>query len=408
MTSRFHLYILVSVFSVSYVKIGYGESGVELGVSLTGEYAARLIKPDAPTPRTEHRTVLSLPVSLDTAKLFKIDLGTITAQGLFIKEDAHMARGISLVDDVHAYSNLKAEDRLQLFELYWEHDWGRWLTRIGKLDANDHFAVSEHEAYLINGASGFSPSIFGLPSYPDSAWSAQLAYRLPRFDILAGVFDGGSTTRSPTPTGSRMWLSPSAQSGKLFWVAQVTTHLGTIDPQLNTTATPEDRLRPQQSDRGFRARAPLHLTLGVWTHQGEVLPPPTEQTSNGSSGGVYLTGDVEVTRFSHGGEVGLGFQVAMSPAYFPLHASVALTIDDLTAPLLWGDHGLKAALGVSHIGIDEGAQGFGLGSSSEELVELSLTLPITPHMLFGLTGMSILMEREVAHLIVSRLTIGAL
>ena len=404
-----HIYTLILGLHLLFVTSSYGESSVDLGVTLTGEYGARLNTPTSAHPRTEQRAVLSVPISVDTSKLLDVNLGTISAQGLFIKEDPQLAQGLTLVDDVHAYSNLRAEDRAQLFEIYWERAWGSWLTRVGKLDANDHFAVSEHEAYLINGAGGFSPSIFGLPSYPDSAWSAQVSYHMPRVDLLAGVFDGGSTTLNPSPTGSMMWLSPSAQKGRLFWIGQVTAHLGSLYDR-DQQPTGGEGLRPQQSDRGFQARAPLHLTLGAWTHQGEVVSKPstTGQSNGQPSGGVYLTGDLSITRFNRGSELGLGFQAAFSPAYYPLHASVALTVDDLIAPILWSETGLKVALGLSHIGIDEDAQGFGLGTSSEELIELSLALPISPYVLFGLTGMSVLMERERAHLIVSRLTIGIL
>jgi hypothetical protein len=208
-----------------------------------------------------------------------------------------------------------------------------------------------------------------------------------------------------------MWLSPSAQKGRLFWIGQVTAHLGSLYDR-DQKSKEDERLRPQQSDRGFQARAPLHLTLGAWTHQGEVVSTPsttmTGQSNGQPSGGIYLTGDLSITRFNRGSELGLGFQAAFSPAYYPLHASVALTVDDLIDPILWSKTGLKVALGLSHIGIDEAAQGFGLGTSSEELIELSLALPISPYVLFGLTGMSILMEREHAHLIISRLTVGIL
>lgn len=348
--------------------------------------------------------VVSVPVALDLKTLTGRALGALNAQGLIIKE-ATGARGV-LLNDAHAYSNLRAEDRAQLFELYWERSWSALTARLGKLDANDHFAVSEHESLLINGASGYSPSIFGMPSYPDSAWSAQLAYQSPRLDLSVAVFDGGSTTIDPTPTGARLWLSPSAYQGGLFYVAQVTSHLGALQGERDEEGAV--LLSPQQ-DRDFSARAPLQLTLGAWTHQGEVYPQAKPIAPGLPSWGLYLTGDYTLASLARGGEVGLGFQGAMTPHYHPLHLSGALTWTELTRPLGWAQTGPSLAFGLSYLALSEERTELDL-SDHERLIELTVNLPLSPSLATSLSWITLSGSRldgGVAHLVVARLLLGS-
>jgi len=263
------------------------------GVLLTSEGAAVLTPPRAPgAPRAEHRHLAQLSLSLDLQTPAR-DLGRVVAQGLGVREDDDVQAGRPALSDLHAYSNLRAEDRLQLFELFWEGAAGPARLRFGKVDANDHFAVSEHEAHLINGAAGYSPSVFGMPSYPNSAWCVQVGLSATRVDALAGVFDGGATELSPTPTGAHLWLSPAARRGGLFAVGQVTLHLGALHAEEALAAN--ERAAPTQSDRRFVARAPYHLTLGAWTHRGRVVPSltaPNDPARGAPAWGVYATSDL--------------------------------------------------------------------------------------------------------------------
>lgn len=402
------------------------ERGLDFGITLTGEAGVRLDSPAAGRPRTERRAVLSVPLVLESEKLFGVQLGTLSIQGLVISEDPDLTRGAPLVDDLHAYSNLRAEDRAQLFEIFWERQWGSWLTRLGKLDANDHFAVSEYEAQLINGAAGFSPSILGLPSYPDSAWSAQVGYQASRLDLLIGVFDGGATELTPIPTGDRFGLSDAALRGGLFWAAQATIHLG------GERGVDQAELSRVQGDHevsgagvalgeeSLKARAPLHLTLGAWTHRGEVNPLEDTNFSESAmtmgrevkgepSEGLYLTGDLRITRFSSGRELGLGWQAAASASRYPLHLSLALTLNQLWGPLIGSGDGARLAVGLSHISTQQDTD-YGLGDEGEQLIEVTLASPITSEALFGVSSVHLwgVGGEPDAHLIVARLTVGTL
>ena len=394
-------------------------SALSLTVGLTTPYAEALkasatlnlegaLRASAPVgaPSSEGHLVVAAPIWVDLDQLTGLKLGALSAQGMLIKEGLG-GEGPTLLGDDHAYSNLRAEDRAQLFELFWERAWSQLTARVGKLDANDHFAVSEHESLLINGASGFSPSILGMPSYPDSAWSAQLSYQLDRFDLAAGVFDGGGTTLNPTPTGARWGLSPAAYQGELFWVAQVTMHLGKLHSAEQLQAS-SALLSPQQ-DRGFTARAPLHLTFGAWAHSGGIYQPLESSGPSAPSGGLYMTGDLTLAELSRGGELGLGLQAAVSPHSYPLHLSAALTCTELTTPLAWADSGLIIALGASALSRSNELQSLKL-EEREALLELTATLPLSGWMTTSLSLMNITgdhLSGGRAHLVISRVTLGS-
>ena len=370
------------------------KSAFELSLTLSLEGAV-LTSGDRAWNRSEERVVLDLPVSLNLDTLTGLPLGLIAAQGQLIREDRDLAKGSPLVDDSHAYSNLRAEDRTQLFEIYWEKGWGGLTTRLGKLDANDHFAVCEHETLLINGAAGYSPSIWGLPSYPDSAWSVQLDYKHPRFHALAAVFDGGSTTVNPTPTGQRFWLSDQALDGGLLWITQVTGRFGTLE----------------QSGEEKEMSAPYSLSLGAWSHRGEAYRAPelAEDDEGEGSWGIYLTGDLKLLSTSRGGEVGLGLQAAISPHLHPLHLATAITWTQVSPPLLSAEDGLWLALGFSHLSLADRWEHLGTPrADSERLLELTAALPITELFTFSVSWISIwggVLEEREAHLLVGRVVL---
>ena len=357
-------------------------------------------------PSSEQRLVIALPLSFDFSSLVDLSLGEINLLGLVIKESSQFMNGNPLVEDFHAYSNLRAEDRVEMFELYWSKNWGTHTVRIGKLDANDHFAVSEHEAMLINGAAGFSPSILGMPSYPDSAWSVQATEHLNRFDLSLAVFDGASTTLRPTPTGARFWWSDEVRSGGVFYIGQVSAHLGPLDSITSVGEIKEGKeVTSFQQDRDFEARSPLHITLGAWTHRGEIVLVKGEPKS---ASGIFLTSDFKLMQTSKGGELGLGAQLALTSYLVPLHASLAITLSEITQPIAWAQSGLSFALGGSYIRLSEQSGGK-MSESSESLVEATFAAPLSPSLKASVSLVFINGEHlnsESVKLIVSRLTLG--
>ena len=357
-------------------------------------------------PLSEQRVVVAFPLNFNLKSLFGYNLGEVTLLGLMIREDPDLNRGRTMINDAHAYSNLRAEDRAQLFEAYWHKNWGDTTLRLGKLDANDHFAVSEHEAHLISGAAGFSPSILGMPSYPDSAWSIQAMQRIYRFDLSVGIFDGASTSLRPVPTGSRLGWSEQVKRGGLFYVAQVAAHLGgDLNTQETITSEGRERVAAFQQDRQFEARAPLHITLGVWTHRGEVVQ--IDRLAKPASG-LYLTSDLKLFDTSRGGEVGLGAQLALTEHIAPTHMSVAIVWTELIPPLAWSSRGPSLSVGLSQLSLKDQSKTT-LIDSSERLIECTVAAPLSDSLLLSFSWITLSgdqLRNQGAQLFVSRLTLG--
>lgn len=388
--------------------------------------SAFLLNATPTVPQSEQRAVLILPMNIESKELFSRDFGGLNLQGMMIKEDSDLNNGVPLINDYHAYSNLRAEDRVQLFEVYWEKYWyafaslGKSTTRLGKIDANDHFAVSDHESFLLNGASGFSPSIFGLPSYPDSAWHLSHEQAIENVELKIAIFDGGSTSLDGTSTGKRFTLSPSAQRGELFYIFETTIFFGneqspsvqSTNPEINTgnkspkkTAT----LNSVQQDRDFEMRSPFHLSLGLWKHQAKVVQ--VKQTKLPSYG-IYMVGDIELYKLGSYGELGLGFQLAHSPHYHPWHASLAVIWERIVKPIAWANQSPSLSMGLSYLSIsDQMSSNLSTNSRNESFVECTLALPLSDSLLFNVSWMSIQgqhLNQNLTHLLLSRLTIGAI
>ena len=396
---------------------------IDLSATVSMESAHQLFSDSA--NQKEQRLMVALPLELKLKEVIGRDWGEVYAQGIFIKEDSAVLNGQSMINDYHVYSNLKAEDRVQLFEVYWSKTWAQTTLRLGKLDANDHFAVSEHESALINGAAGYSPSIFGMPSYPDSAWSIQFAQEFQRIELSIAVFDGGSTTLSPTPTGAHFGFSKGVSSGDLFYIAQITAHLGQFEEMTDNEIT---KLLTSQQDRDLKTKSPFHVTLGIWTHRGDVVPTfgdeitvneqdhlelGEEQIPLGEpSSGIFLTSDLKLMSLARGGELGLGVQMAVSSYYHPLHLSAALTWSEIFSPIAWSEQGLSLALGFSHLTITNHLIHLNdQRGNNENLFELTTCLPLTPSLLTSLSWVTLHgqhLEEDFSHLLVVRVLLGIL
>ena len=136
---------------------------------------------------------------------------------------------------------------------------------------------------MLNGASGFSPSIFGLPSYPDSAWHLSHEQAIENVELKFAIFDGGSTSLDGTSTGERFSLSPSAQRGELFFIFETTIFLGNeLSPSVQrTNPEPNTGNKSPKKTAALNSRfskietlrcAHLHISLGLWKHQAKSAP----------------------------------------------------------------------------------------------------------------------------------------
>lgn len=120
--------------------------------------------------------------------------------------------------DFQVYSNIDSPDRQQLAQVYWEQSLagGALRFRLGKMDANDEFALVENGTIHMHSSFGFAPTIVGFPSYPDPAFGAALFVDVPGpLYARAAVFDGATQAgRATGPRGPGTWFgSPSDEFG---------------------------------------------------------------------------------------------------------------------------------------------------------------------------------------------------
>jgi hypothetical protein len=130
--------------------------------------------------------------------------------------------GQALTGNLQGFSSVDAEEREQVARLYWEREPAGpdgLRVRLGKLDANAVFAVAEAGAPFLSPSAGYSPTILGLPTYPDPAFGATVG----RFDqagsgLRLGVFDGAGALG--TRTGSRGPATLPGAPSALFWIGE--------------------------------------------------------------------------------------------------------------------------------------------------------------------------------------------
>ena len=102
------------------------------------------------------------------------------------------SNGSDFTGDIQAFSNIDAEPFAHLFEAWLEQPiGGAGRLKVGRVDANTEFAVVGPAADFINASAGFSPSILGLPTYPDPKMSANLFIQAaPWLAFSGGLYEG--------------------------------------------------------------------------------------------------------------------------------------------------------------------------------------------------------------------------
>lgn len=125
--------------------------------------------------------------------------------------------GSALTGDIQAYSNIDAERFTHLAEAWYEQRLGgdRVRVKAGQVDANSEFAVVEPATEFINASAGFSPTMYGLPTYPEPVPSLNLFVRPAGWLTLgAGVYRGplARAARAGAPGGAAFAIGEGAVS----------------------------------------------------------------------------------------------------------------------------------------------------------------------------------------------------
>jgi len=140
---------------------------------------------------TALRSLIDLDLHFDTRPSLGIEGGTFYAALQVISgDDASSQFGV-----LQAFSNIDAEHRVQLARLWYEQRFGSTGTalRLGKIDANTKFAYVDGSAGFLHSSMGYSPTILGLPTYPDPAFGLALGQNLTAgLQLRLGVFDGAA------------------------------------------------------------------------------------------------------------------------------------------------------------------------------------------------------------------------
>ena len=196
---------------------GFGIHGIDIQATLTADWSVSL-HGGLNTNGSALRHLLDVAVTIDTRALMGHAGGAV---GMLFQQQ-HGADGSGEdVGDIQVYSNIDADGRTQLAELWYEQDLPDHDLRliVGKIDANGLFAFVDHGGEFVHSSPGWSPTILGFPSYPDPAMSVNMFYEPDAdFYLGVGVYDGA--LQEGVLTGKRGPSTFFGEPGDLFVIGE--------------------------------------------------------------------------------------------------------------------------------------------------------------------------------------------
>ena len=292
------------------------------------------------------RALLDAVVSIDSARAMGFENGTLVVGVQAFGGD----NGSDEVGVLQNYSNIDAvEDRIQINRLWYQHQWhdGETRARIGKIDANSLFAGSVNASHFIHSSMGYSPTILGIPTYPDPAFGVTLEHKLTRsLNVSAGIFDG--TGHAGVKTGQHGLGSTFDRPGDTFMIAQAgyEWHDGDV---------PVGR-----------------VSVGVWKHTGNFA-----RFDGGVEDGTSGLYSVIEQRFDVGGRALDTFMqlgtADQDVAAIKNHFGLGVT----TADIFFPQYEDAAGFGISWAEVSSAA-GAGFSASSETAIELFYGAQLLP------------------------------
>jgi porin len=202
--------------------------GVTFIISLTGDGSKDLLG-GLNTQSTAWRQLFDAAVQIDS-KLIGLNGGTFYAD--FQNESGRNGSDL-LTGDLQKFDNIDADGRTQLSELWYQQVLFEGAVRIkaGKADANTDFDVIDNGGDFINSSAQNSPTIFPLPSYPDTATCVSLFLTSKNgWWGSAGVFDGSLARGVETGSfGPRLFFQ---DPDDLFYIGEAGKRWGTAANEL--------------------------------------------------------------------------------------------------------------------------------------------------------------------------------
>ena len=273
-----------------------------------------------------NRALLEISADIDTDRLrFGADSNIFISAQALRGADASIDAGV-----LQPFSNIDAEEFSKFYEIWYQRTYNKKLRlKIGQLDANTEFAVSEQAGNFMHSSMGFSPTILTFPSYPDPALSANAFYSINDLISLSiGVYDSTS----------------DRDFQEVFSVGEL---------RFNYSATGS-------------------LKLGTWFDSNaiETLDGMEEPNTHG----YFFLLDHLISLSNDKGKLGLFLQ------YGNLQNDVSLARHHLGAGGVWhtplGASQLTAGLGVSALDLSDEAR-IAIGNNREVAVEAFLAYSIT-------------------------------
>jgi porin len=192
------------------------DKGIVLQASLATDYSQNL-RGGVNTNGGDFRHLFNANVTLDADRLFGHAGGTF-----FVNFQTQNGPDTSDAGDIQGYTNIAADGRTQLSELWYEQSAleGAFRVKVGKIDANSELAFAENAGEFLNSSMGVSPTILGLPTYPDPAFGVNV-YVAPTEAVYValGLFDGAA--QEGIPTGSRGPKTLFGGPSDLFVIGEV-------------------------------------------------------------------------------------------------------------------------------------------------------------------------------------------
>lgn len=285
------------------------------------------------------RGVAELGLTLDTAAALGLEGGTLFAGVQWIEgEDGSLEQGV-----LQPTSSLDAEERLQLARVWYEQvvggdEAGGTRVRLGKMDANSLFAASWGGAYFVHSSPGLSPTLLGIPTYPDPAFGVVVAQPVAqRWELRVGLFDGALQRGVRTGLrGPRTWLG-----------------------------SPSDAFAIVEAELAWGSAAtPGRVALGGWLHTGDF--PRFDGGAEDGTEGLHLVLDQRLRVAGRPLDAFLQLGSAdRDVSLVATHVGAGLVAHDLLLP----ERRDAAGLAVSVAGLADGPPGAAL-AHDETAVEL--------------------------------------
>lgn len=320
----------------------------DLGITIQGDLAWdvswRLHGSTAPGGATASRTLANVNITLDTQRLLGWQGGTF-----FINYQNKSGRdGSELYPTLQGISNIDGPNRSQISELWYEQSlWdGKVRLKAGKIDANSEFALPENGQEFLNWSMAQSPTILGIPTYPDPAMGMNLIVSpVQGLELALGVYDGA--LQEGVSTGNRGPSTLFGAPADLFFISEARLRWGA-------------------------GALPGLLALGLWHHTGTFAR--FDGGSESGTGGLYVVFDQTLWR-QNPGEAEDGRGVGFFAQYGYANPAVSPVAQHFGAGLAWtgpfpGRDEDVLGLAGSFVDYADQPGAAGVGGSGELAIEL--------------------------------------